>query len=55
MNIFIIYFESQTGQYSNGQTVQCDTIQELIYQLQECVKNKVKNVQIVTIQNGKPQ
>jgi len=54
-NVYVIYFEAQSGQYTNGQTIQCDTIQELIYQLTECVKNKTKNVNIVTIQNAKPQ
>ncbi|HEY6435227.1 MAG TPA: hypothetical protein VIY47_01440 [Ignavibacteriaceae bacterium] len=54
-NIYIVYSESTKDRYTNGQTVQCDTLQELIFELQRCASEKIKNVVINTIPNGKPQ
>lgn len=55
MNIYLVYYELKTGQFTNGQTVQCDTVHELLYQLREFEKNKGQNLIILTITNGKPQ
>lgn len=55
--IFIIYYEIQPFEdqaHTNGVTIQCDGIGALIYQLRECEKHKYQNIQITTIQSGRP-
>lgn len=55
VNIYLVYYERTNGGYSNGATVQCDTIPELIYALKQAQSEEHKNVIIHTIQNGKQQ
>lgn len=58
-NIYSLYCETRNKDFRdvwNGQTMQCDGLTELIYQLRQMIENKeVRNIIIHTIQNGKPQ
>lgn len=54
-NIYLVYYEQTKDGASNGFSVQCDTIPELIYALKQAQSEKQKNVIIHTIQNGKQQ
>ena len=54
-NIYLVYSETKQGDFWNGQAIQCDNIEELIYQLRQAIAEKKRNIQIHTITNGKPQ
>ena len=53
LNIYSFYSEPIKG--CNSQIIQCDTLQELLYQLREAIEKNHKNIIIHTIQNGKQQ
>jgi len=55
---YIIYYEYLNPDFEkvwNSNTVQCDTFQELLYQLRQSETKGFRNVIITTIQNAQPQ